>query len=240
MLVISHLFFAQMGKTNIVVYTRVDNYSTEKVDRSDNYFQWDKDKSLFWGKYINQYTEYVPTNTQKTDFSTISENADFLIFQKLNDEKSYETKYDYLSNKFYIIYENQMPNWKVFSKDKKQILGYDCIKAEANIRGEKWIVWFSNKIPTFFNVLNLTGLPGLVLSATIENKSITYTASGVLLNTDFTFNKKSVDFFENNLIKAKPYEFFQKIEEDNKKKILEQVKATQSTNNSIMNIPPSK
>lgn len=60
-------------------------------------------------------------------------------------------------------------NWKILA-DKDSICGYSCQKAEGEYGGRKWIVWFSESLPTTFGPWRFYGLPGLILRAESEDK----------------------------------------------------------------------
>jgi len=63
------------------------------------------------------------------------------------------------------IYEEPIPiqNWFI-TKERKQILSYDCQKAETFFHGRKYEAWFSISIPISNGPWKFGGLPGLILA----------------------------------------------------------------------------
>ncbi len=63
--------------------------------------------------------------------------------------------------------------WKI-SKDRKQVGKFDCQKAEANVRGRNYTVWFTPEIPISDGPWKLHGLPGLILEASDTDKEVKF------------------------------------------------------------------
>lgn len=84
---------------------------------------------------------------------------------------------------FIIKYPYEMYNWTI-TKETKMIDGYKCYKATSTIKEYDPIrkrenvfspeVWFTPEIPYPFGPKGLDGLPGLVLEATFNGKTIFY------------------------------------------------------------------
>lgn len=91
--------------------------------------------------------------------------------------KNYSTQVlesnEYLLSNY--VYEEKMEsiNWKIFD-NKKNILGFDCQKASATIRGRNYIVWYSIDIPIADGPWKLYGLPGLILEANDEKNEVKF------------------------------------------------------------------
>lgn len=60
----------------------------------------------------------------------------------------------------------------------KNVLGYECLKAETDYHGRHWTAWFATDIPVPFGPWKLHGLPGLILMAEADNGN-SYVANGV-------------------------------------------------------------
>lgn len=67
--------------------------------------------------------------------------------------------------------------WEI-GDSTKNILGYECIKAETDYHGRHWEAWFTPEIPVAFGPWKLRGLPGLILNAS-AGKGFEFTASGL-------------------------------------------------------------
>lgn len=70
-------------------------------------------------------------------------------------------------------------NWVIEEGEKKEILGYQCMKATCFIGQKKWISWFSKDIPIQDGPYKFHGLPGLILQINDENCGYTFTAVGL-------------------------------------------------------------
>ncbi|MEQ9402862.1 MAG: GLPGLI family protein [Cyclobacteriaceae bacterium] len=52
--------------------------------------------------------------------------------------------------------------WKI-TDERKELYGYDCIKALGNFRGREYVVWFAPDIPILAGPYKFSGLPGLIV-----------------------------------------------------------------------------
>lgn len=68
--------------------------------------------------------------------------------------------------------------WQI-GDSTKNILGYECIKAETDFRGRRWTAWFTPEIPLQDGPWKLCGLPGLILEASETEGQHTFTANGI-------------------------------------------------------------
>lgn len=59
--------------------------------------------------------------------------------------------------------------WEI-GDSTKNILGYECVKAEADYHGRRWTVWFTPEIPIQDGPWKFRGLPGLILEAMTGNR----------------------------------------------------------------------
>jgi GLPGLI family protein len=67
------------------------------------------------------------------------------------------------------LYEETLniPKWEL-KEEQKEIIGYNCRKAQATFFGRKWTAWFTMDIPISDGPWKLCGLPGLILEAADE------------------------------------------------------------------------
>lgn len=82
-------------------------------------------------------------------------------------------------------------------KETKNILGYNCHKAIAEIRGRKWEVWFTSEIPNPIFPWKLKDTPGAILEAYDSGKNFHFTATKILLNKNYVLPKKIESYFIN-------------------------------------------
>lgn len=80
-----------------------------------------------------------------------------------------------------LFYYDESPDgweWEI-SDSTRNILGYECIKAECNYHGRKWEAWFTPEIPISNGPWKLNGLPGLILSATTDGGEYSFISTGL-------------------------------------------------------------
>jgi GLPGLI family protein len=103
-------------------------------------------------------------------------------------------------------------NWILFN-DKKTIAGYTCYRAEAQVRGRHFTVWYTPQIPISGGPWKLHGLPGFILSGTDKERKVIFefdsidivdgknlsisTLTSQCMLTHLAFKKKLVTRFEN-------------------------------------------
>lgn len=79
-------------------------------------------------------------------------------------------------------------DWKIFP-EKKNILGYSAQKATTTLYKRKWTVWFTTDIPVQDGPYLLQGLPGLIIKAEDENKSISFNLIEIKSLPQFNINE---------------------------------------------------
>lgn len=76
--------------------------------------------------------------------------------------------------------------WNV-TDSVKNILGYECLMAEADYHGRHWTAWFSPDIAVADGPWKLCGLPGLILEATESTGQHSFVATGIENSTQKMF-----------------------------------------------------
>ena len=99
------------------------------------------------------------------------------IFKNVPDGKVTATCLFDQEQRFYEE-EWEKPQWVILDSIKT-IIGFDCIKAETNYRGRKWIAWFAPDIAIQEGPWKLCGLPGLILEASDSKKHYKFIATGI-------------------------------------------------------------
>lgn len=89
------------------------------------------------------------------------------------------TSLDQISIHGYQYDEPYVPQEWVVGDSIKQVMGYNCQKAECNFRGRHWIVWFASEIPVSDGPWKLNGLPGLILEAYDDQHYFHFVSSGL-------------------------------------------------------------
>jgi len=78
------------------------------------------------------------------------------------------------------VYQDQLPEiiWKI-SKDTASFSGVACQKATAAYEGKNWTAWFAPSLPFQSGPWKLSGLPGLIIEAYDENKTVYFQFAGI-------------------------------------------------------------
>lgn len=102
------------------------------------------------------------------------------VYLNLEKDKVVE-QLDFMTRDFIVEGEKESNNWKL-SMDKKKILGYVCMNAEAIIQVDSMktdtiIAWFSPEIPVSTGPDRYYGLPGLVLAVEKNGETILLASS---------------------------------------------------------------
>ncbi|WP_124642023.1 GLPGLI family protein [Amniculibacterium aquaticum] len=220
------------NEVNFVVYTeRTHIQNQSKV--SDHVLMHNQKEAYYF--IISKFSENS-INSQQFKTKDPTEGAEELYYKNLDSASIYTTRYDYYGQKYHMIKDDYSINWKITKGKSKKILNYDCELAEADFRGRKWQVWFAKDIPISTGPWKLHGLPGLILEAKDIDGIFNYSAKEIVLNFSHPIRKSVQDFFNKNLPKAKPITFWVDLDRINKKKILEQVKATLPNGTNISEI----
>ncbi len=69
-------------------------------------------------------------------------------------------------------------DWKL-KNETKEILGYQCRKAECKFRGRYWEVWYTEQIPLPIGPWKFGGLPGIIIEATDKQGHYSFVMVGV-------------------------------------------------------------
>lgn len=79
-----------------------------------------------------------------------------------------------------IEYSESLPKmtWSIY-EETKEILGYECQKAETDFRGRHWTVWFAPEVPVDCGFWKFSGLPGLILEADSADDFYRYSAVSI-------------------------------------------------------------
>lgn len=123
---------------------------------------------------------------------------------------------DLMSRTFLIESELSRMQWKL-TGNQKMILNYPCQEAVLQDTGKKVIVWFTSAIPVSTGPNGYSNLPGLILSAYIDDGKRSITATNVELN----------EFDKSILVKPKEgkkvtKEAFNKMVDEKRKEMMEE------------------
>ena len=122
-----------------------------------NHYRDTKDESLM---------NSVVYKTQLYVFKSFTENQ-FDVYDNVG-----------IQGRFHYVEPFETIKWEM-SESTKNILGYECFKAEADYHGRHWTVWFTPEIPIQDGPWKLQGLPGLILEASELSGQHSFIANGI-------------------------------------------------------------
>ena len=152
---------------------------------------------LVIGKNASVYTSYDKINrdleTQKAIAEQIKNQAgsnNFSInINRTGSNRVSDLDYFYFvnENKFYTkerlvtnyLVEEDAPkiSWKI-AKDTTSLSGVHCQKATAHFKGRNWTAWFAPDLPFQSGPWKLNGLPGLIVEAYDETRTVQFKFAG--------------------------------------------------------------
>lgn len=193
------------------------------INKTDNTTQKGKPRAenmlLFLGKNASLYTSYDKINyeiaeDQKSMARAIAQAGNSSAPKMIKVDRSageWLSKIEYFlysqSQKLFIkeniigtgfLTEEELPkiNWKI-TKDTTNLSGVSCKKATANFEGKNWVAWFAPSLPFQSGPWKLSGLPGLIIEAFVEDKTTQFQFAGFEKANDG-------DFIRANDIKKRP------------------------------------
>ncbi|RZL46726.1 MAG: GLPGLI family protein [Pedobacter sp.] len=111
-------------------------------------------------------------NITKTNTNRVSD-LDYFYFIK---ENKFYTKERLFTN--YLVEEDAAKiNWKI-AKDTLSFSGIKCQKATAHFKGRNWTAWFAPELPFQSGPWKLNGLPGLIIEAFDDAKTVHFQFAG--------------------------------------------------------------
>src|SRR5690606_33230625 len=120
-----------------------------------------------------------------TEITTVTTrvNAFDRLFFKKDTKLSYTT--DLLKTPF-IVDDNTLELKWILSNETKTIDGFSCNKANVNLRGRVWEVWYTTSIPISYGPWKFYGLPGLIITATEPSGSFGFKLTKIEINPEAT------------------------------------------------------
>ena len=138
----------QLGKTASAFFSK-DLFFVDSLCRTPNGFQ----------QYMRLMTQYLKEGRR----SDLTSNGAEYIYQNY-PEGSITTRSKVQQRRVEIEEIRETIAW-TFRDSVKQVLGYECLFAEADFRGRHWEVWYTLEIPSSAGPWKLWGLPGLICEA---------------------------------------------------------------------------
>ncbi len=86
---------------------------------------------------------------------------------------------DKISMDHFIYQEKLEPQkWEILD-ETKEILGYECQKAECDFRGRRYEAWFTRELPISEGPWKFEGLPGLILAVADDQGHYSFEMAGI-------------------------------------------------------------
>ncbi|WP_445430516.1 GLPGLI family protein [Chryseobacterium indoltheticum] len=179
--------FSQVTLQNSIEYKLVwlgENYKAFSFSSDNNNLSLLTDDIDFKEGDVN----YIANKQHPKFLVNYNRNEDLFYQENSFVGKSEKLKYKLAVDKIKPI------NW-ITTKETKNILGYTCHKATAEIRGRKWEVWFTSEISNPIFPWKLKDTPGAILEGSDSEKNFHFTATKILLNKNYVLPKKLESYF---------------------------------------------
>ncbi|MCW3159770.1 GLPGLI family protein [Chryseobacterium oryctis] len=123
-------------------------YFSENYVKNLEYLKKQLDAPINKGEIRTINFENAPRNRVRHNVYT-ENNETFISYRMARDTYTFKNT-DVLS-------------WTIDNNEKKEILGYKCVKATLKLNAQVWIAWFTYDIPINDGPYKFKGLPGLIL-----------------------------------------------------------------------------
>lgn len=144
----------------------------------------------FWRESLSSAVYYGKDKSEKAYFETLlkdfgdkprtySRMIGWFVYRDI-DTKSILNRHGLPLRRNTIEYSEAQAEmtWTV-SEETKEILGYECQKAETDFRGRHWVVWFTPEVAVDCGFWKFSGLPGLIMEAESADDFYRYTAVSI-------------------------------------------------------------
>ncbi|MFR9546345.1 MAG: GLPGLI family protein [Rikenellaceae bacterium] len=88
--------------------------------------------------------------------------------------------------------------WEL-KEETKEIMGYNCRRAEWSYGGRHWIAWYTDEIPVSVGPWKLDGLPGAIVEAGDSEGHYTFKLIGVKMNPERKMTLTDTKFVDTSL-----------------------------------------
>lgn len=159
----------------------------------------------------NEVIDKAMLNVEKSDSQASSQKS--ILKRNLKQVNEGVTYVESLTPyKYSVIDKKGNQEWKI-TKEQKVINNFECIKAESDFRGRKYIAWYTPEIPTKAGPWKFAGLPGLIVSISSNDGLYQFELlkiENVRVKPSFTSYTLQNDVISFETYISKVDEFFQK------------------------------
>lgn len=159
-----------------------DNLPKEQVSTKLLYFN--SASSIYINDETKSEEDIVNQESGTVKIKMISSGENDRIFCDLKDMKTTEEK-EFMTRKFLVVGGDVKTGWKI-RDNFSSILGYNCQEAVWEDSSRMVKAWFTTSIPVQSGPAGFGGLPGMILSADINNGKRIITATAIDQAADVT------------------------------------------------------
>lgn len=167
---------------------------TKVLDTLDVANNWKKDLlTLTIGKNVSAFyskehkqRDSLEYHNEEYCLMSLKDPNRYKLSHKLPDEVVYK---NYPENKVRVLDRYDLCGWVmdedwekpewILTDSVSTILGYECVLAQTDYRGRRWLAWFTPDIPSTEGPWKLCGLPGLILRAHDTRMHYVYEAKSI-------------------------------------------------------------
>lgn len=209
------VYDAYSGRTAVANPSNENGYPFEyEIETGVLYFH--NATSLYQQKQ-NEMTTMIRTSSDGVTKTQVPRNnrdeIGWVYLTDLNSSEIYSREAYWNFSKFESIEEPRTKIQWTITSDSKEIAGYKCTKAIAQISGRQWEAWFTEAIPVSFGPWKLRGLPGLILEAHNKNLDFIYKLREVKIPGDFPNSTIGKSYFQTDMMTKSEF-----IKKDQKKR----------------------
>ncbi len=153
--------------------------------------------SFSYYKRLPKDLQKVKRNEKEGFIMTINPEGENKSFVLVNDGFIY-TNYTVLKNYLLVKDSLNIYEWELLN-ERKEILGYNCLKAKTTFRGRTYYAFYTPEIPIPYGPWKFQGLPGLILEVTDSENRIKIAA----ISTYGKLPEKKFNDLEKKLLRKK-------------------------------------
>ena len=117
-------------------------------------------------------------------------------------------------------------SWEIDFTSKRNIGGFECIKATSNYRGRLYTAWFAEKIPVSTGPWKLYGLPGLILEAYDHKNQVLFLFKDTKIGLDVSKNIRKPSSSKKTIS-------YKEYSQDVRKKVADMQRSAQQKNSNV-------
>ena len=183
--------FAQVK--GVLYYKKTIDDKQTVTPREENYIVYfANNKSLETLRPVDVNSSNVQTGDNsvvKTVSLSGGKKKPFIFKDFIKNELKLADRIDF---KLYFV-EDTLASMKwQLSNETMTILKYKCTRATTNFRGRNYTAWFTDQLPMQNGPWKFSGLPGLIVKVSDDEKNYTYELEGVDFKAEFDTKTVSV------------------------------------------------